>query len=229
MAIDIQTNTTTSTPQLQAGDRLTRDEFERRYSAMPQLKKAELIEGVVYMPPPVSNDSHGAPQAKLIGWLVTYESHTPGLQVSDNATVRLNWDNEPQPDALLRILPHSGGQSRDEDGYVANGPELVAEIATSTVSYDLHDKKEAYRRNGVGEYLVWRVEDRAIDWFVLRRGRYELLKPSPDGIVRSEQFPGLWLDTAALLRGEMRQVLDVLNNGVQSSEHKAFAKQLGQA
>ena len=222
MATEIQPSSNAVAPQLRPGDRLTRDEFERRYHAMPDVKRAELIEGVVYMPSPVSNDCHGAPHAKLIGWLITYESHTPGVQVSDNATVRLDWDNEPQPDALLRIVPKCGGQSRDEEGYIANGPEWVGEVAASSVSYDLHDKKEAYRRNGVREYLVWRVEDCAIDWFVLRGGSYEPLQPGDGGVYRSEVFPGLWLDAKALLAGNTRQVLDVLNTGIRSAEHQAF-------
>ncbi len=193
---------------------------------MPGVKKAELIEGMVYMPSPVSNESHGAPHAKLIGWLITYESHTPGVEVSDNATVRLDWDNEPQPDALLRIVPKRGGQSHDEAGYIANGPEWIGEVAASSVSYDLHDKKEVYRRNGVREYLVWRVEDGAIDWFILRGGSYERLQPGDDGIFRSEIFPGLWLDANALLAGDTRQVLEILNNGIQSAEHEAFVGRL---
>jgi len=228
MATEIQPNSTVTPPPLRAGDRLTRDEFERRYRAMPDIKKAELIEGVVYMPPPVSNESHGAPHAHLITWLGVYKASTPGVQVSDNATVRLDWDNEPQPDALLRIVPKCGGQSRDEAGYIANGPEWVGEVAASSVSYDLHDKKEAYRRNGVREYLVWRVEDQAIDWFVLRGGSYELLKPDDDGVCRSEVFPGLWLDANALLAGDMRQVLEVLNAGIQSAEHAVFVVSLSQ-
>ncbi len=223
MATETQpAGSTATTPPLRAGDRLTRDEFERRYHAMPDVKKAELIEGVVYMPSPVSNENHGAPHAKLVTWLGVYEASTRGVQVSDNATVRLDWDNEPQPDALLRIVPKSGGQSGDEAGYIAGGPEWVGEIAASSVSYDLHDKKEAYRRNGVREYLVWRVEDLAIDWFVLRGGSYELLPAGDDGIYRSEVFPGLWLDANALLAGNTRQVLEVLNSGIQSAEHEAF-------
>lgn len=222
MATEIRPNRTATVPPLRPGDRLTRDEFERRYRAMPDIKKAELIEGVVYMPSPVSNENHGAPHADLITWLGVYKAATPGVQVSDNATVRLDWDNEPQPDALLRIVPKCGGQSRDEAGYIANGPEWVGEVAASSVSYDLHDKKEAYRRNGVREYLVWRVEDCAIDWFVLRGGSYEPLQPGDDGIYRSEIFPGLWLDAKALLAGDTRQVLEILNTGMRSKEHQAF-------
>jgi Uma2 family endonuclease len=149
--------------------------------------------------------------------------------VADNATVRLDWDNEPQPDAFLRILPVCGGQTRDESGYVAQGPEWAGEITATSASYDLHDKKEAYRRNGVREYLVWRVQENAIDWFVLRGGRYDPLVPGEDGICRSEVFPGLWLDSAALIRGEMRPVLQVLEQGLATPEHAEFVKQLRNA
>ncbi len=187
-------------PELCAGDRLTRVEFERRYSAMPNLKKAELIEGVVYMPSPVSN-IHANPHFKIIGWLAIYSFATPGVEGSDNATVRLDWENEPQPDAFLRIVPQCGGQSRDDGEYVGGPPELIAEVAASSVSYELHDKLRAYQRNGVREYVVWRVRDAAIDWFALREGRFERMPLTEAGHYQSEAFPGLWLDPAALIRG----------------------------
>ena len=76
-------------PPLRAGDHLTVAEFERRYAAMPELKKAELVEGVVYMPSPVTIEEHGNPQSRLNGWLVWYEAFTPGVQVGENSTVRL--------------------------------------------------------------------------------------------------------------------------------------------
>ena len=213
-------------PALRSGDRLTRDEFEVRYQAMPHVNKAELIEGVVYMPSPVSTTGHGAPHAKLVTWLGVYEAQTSGVQSADNATVRLDWDNEPQPDAFLRILPACGGQTGDADGYVTQGPEWAGEIAASSASYDLHDKKEAYRRNGIREYVVWRVEDRAVDWFILRGGRYDRFSTDSEGIYRSEVFPGLWLDGPALLAGEMQRVLDVLQQGLATSEHADFVRRL---
>ncbi len=212
-------------PELRAGDRLSRAEFERRYAAMPHVKKAELIEGVVYMPSPVSLE-HGTPHFKIIGWLALYESATPGVEGSDNTTVRLDLDNEPQPDAFLRIRPECGGQSRDSDKYVGGAPELIAEVAASSASYDLHDKLRAYQRNGVLEYVVWRVWDRAIDWFVLREDRYVPLPLSPAGHYKSEVFPGLWLDPAALIRGDLAQVMVVLQQGLASPEHADFVRRL---
>lgn len=211
--------------ELHAGDRLSRPEFERRYGAMPHVKKAELIEGVVYMPSPVSQE-HAGPHLKIITCLGLYESATPGVQGGDNGTVRLDLENEPQPDAFLRIRPECGGQSRDSDHYVAGAPELIAEVAASSASYDLHDKLRAYQRNGVSEYLVWRVWDRAIDWFVLREGRYAALPLSPEGHYRSEVFPGLWLDPAALIRGDLAQAVAVLQQGLASPEHADFVNRL---
>jgi Uma2 family endonuclease len=212
---------------LENGDRLTRDEFERRYEAMPHLKKAELIEGVVYVPSPVRYHHHGAPHALLVGWLVQYAAGTPGVAVSDNSTVRLDLDNEPQPDALLLIDPACGDQARvSPDDYIEGSPELVAEVASSSVSYDLHAKLHVYRRNGVREYVVWRVLEQAIDWFVLRAGRYERLPVDANGLLRSEVFPGLWLDAAALVRGELATVLAIVQQGLGSPEHTAFVERL---
>jgi Uma2 family endonuclease len=214
-------------PPLENGDRLTRDEFERRYEAMPHLKKAELIEGVVYVPSPVRYQHHGAPHAVLVGWLVYYAAGTPGVSVSDNTTVRLDLDNEPQPDALLLIDPARGGQTRiSGDDYIEGSPELVAEVASSSVSYDLHAKLHVYRRNGVREYVVWRVLEQAIDWFVLRAGQYEPVPVDANGLLRSEVFPGLWLDPAALVRGDLAAVLAIVQQGLGSPEHAAFVARL---
>ena len=140
-------------PELQAGDHLTRLEFERRYSAMPEVKKAELIEGVVYMPSPVSHEDHSRPHSMLATWLGTYWYATPGTDAGTTPTVRLDLENEPQPDALLRILPQSGGRSRDENKYIAGPPELVVEVAASSVSYDLHEKLA--RTSATGFASTW--------------------------------------------------------------------------
>ena len=210
-------------PPLENGDQLTRPEFERRYEAMRHLKKAELIEGVVYVPSPVRYEGHGRQHSALNGWLVVYSASSPGVAVGDNTTVRLDLDNEPQPDVLLRLT--NGGQSRvAADGFLEGPPELVAEVASSSVAYDLHQKLEVYRRHGVREYIVWRTVDKAIDWFVLRDGRYERLSPSDSGVYKSESFPGLWLDAAAMLQGDLAGVLRTLGEGIASREHAEFVQ-----
>ena len=214
-----------ATQTLENGDKLTRAEFERRYQAMPNVKKAELIEGKVYMASPVRAKRRGKPHARIMGWLVTYEAVTLGVEVLDNATVRLDADNEPQPDALLRI--EVGGQSQlSEDDYIEGAPELIVEIAASTASYDLHEKRNVYRRNGVQEYLVWRIYDNQFDWFRLKQGEYVRLAPDTDGIIRSQIFSGLWLDRVALLAGDLGQVLAVLQQGLSTPEHQEFVKKL---
>lgn len=216
-------------PPLRNGDRLSRAEFERRYCAMPEVKKAELIEGVVYMPSPVSNE-HSFSHFGVMFWVTHYWAFTPGIAGGDNGTLRLDLDNEPQPDAFLRILETHGGHSRvDGDGYVTGGPELVGEVSVSRVSIDLHSKLNVYRRNGVQEYVVWRVEDQAIDWFALREGQFEPLPLGADGLYRSEVLPGLWLDPAALMRADPARVLAVLQQGLASPEHAAFVARLQQA
>jgi Uma2 family endonuclease len=214
-------------PPLENGDRLTRAEFERRYAAMPYLKKAELIEGVVYMAAALRFRSHGQPHGDLIIWLGNYKVATPGLELADNATVRLDLDNDPQPDIALFIDPALGGQVQiSKDDYIEGAPELVAEIAASSASYDLGDKKKAYRRNGVKEYIVWQMFENKLDWFVLQDDEYVELTLDPDGMIRSRQFPGLWLAVEALLAGNMVQVLEVLQTGLRSPEHQAFVQEL---
>ncbi len=217
---------TPSQPMLVAGDRLTRAEFERRYEAMPQIKKAELIEGVVYMPSPILM-VHGEAQGHVLAWLANYQMATPGAQCGGNASVRLDLDNEVQPDALLRLQARVGGRSNlSRKGYVEGAPELVVEIALSSASYDLHDKLKIYRRNGVQEYLVWRVLDDAIDWFSLEEGDYVPLPATENGVVCSRVFPGLWLAVTALLQGDLAAVMAALQEGLRSPEHGEFAGRL---
>jgi Uma2 family endonuclease len=212
---------------LEPGDHLTRAEFERRYEAMPELKKAELIEGVVYMPSPVRWDRHSRPHSCIVAWLGAYAAKTPGVQVGDNATVRLDDANEPQPGALLIIEPSRGGQAKiSSDDYLQGSPELVAEIAASSASFDLHTKYQVYERNGVQEYIVWRVLDEAIDWFRLRNGQFGRLEIASDGILRSEVFPGLWLDPPAICEFNLPLVFETLERGLSSPEHAAFTRLL---
>ncbi len=186
----------------------------------PGLKKAELVEGVVYVPSPVSK-SHAHNHGRLMAWLVIYAEQTPGTMSADNATVRLDLETEVQPDALLLI--ENGGQTKiGASNFIEGPPELVAEVAASSVSRDLHSKLDLYRRHGVLEYLVWRILDNDVDWFRLVEGEYQRLPPDEEGIMRSHVFPGLWLDKPALLRGEMAAVLATLERGLGSPEHAAF-------
>ena len=217
-------------PPLREGDRLTVAEFHRRYEAMPPHVKAELIKGVVYMSSPLSMEFHGDPHADLMVWMGLYRVSTPGVRVSDNATVcELEGDNEPQPDSSLRILQAFGGRTHTTGkGYMGGAPELAAEVAASNVRLALGDKMDMYRANGTQEYIVWRVLDATIDWFVLRGDRYERL-PLSSVIFKSEVFPGLWLDPEALIHGDMARVVQVVQQGLASPEHAAFVQRLQKA
>jgi Uma2 family endonuclease len=214
---------------LENGQSLTGDEFMRRYAAMPEVKKAELIEGIVFMGSPVRIDEHGKPDSLIQMWLGYYAVHTPGLEVGTNATLILDPPNRPQPDALLRLLSSCGGQSgTSDDGYVFGAPELVAEVSSSSVSLDLRAKLEIYRRNGVREYLVWRVEEEGVSWFQLRGGQFELLAADSAGVFRSPLFPGLWLDTRDLLAMDGAQVLACLQASMNMAEYRGWRDQLAE-
>ena len=189
---------------LETGDCLSREEFHRRYLARPDLKKAELVDGVVYVPSPVSLDPHGERHVFVITWLGVYLATNPGLRAGDNATVFLRGGHEVQPDAFL-WQPVGSRARLTADGYLDGPPQLIVEVAASSVSYDLHHK--AYRRNGVPEYVVWRVLDQAIDWFRLEDGQYVPVEPDADGLIESEQFPGLRLHVPSMLAGDLAGVL----------------------
>lgn len=214
-------------PPLAAGDRLTRAEFERRYEAHPEIKKAELIEGIVYMPSPTHFERHSRPHFYIIAWLAAYQATTPGVIGGDNATVRLDYENEVQPDALLRLDSALGGRSQvTPDDYLVGPPELIVEIAASSAAYDLHDKRRVYQRSGVQEYLALQVYEQEAVWFVLREGVYEPLPTDEAGILRSEVFPGLWLNAPAFWAGDLPAVLATLQEGLASPEHAAFVNRL---
>src|SRR5262249_36391833 len=195
------------------------------YAATPEKFKAELIKGVVYVASPVTLEEHGGPHFDLIGWLALYRVATPGIRGGDNTTIRFP-NNRPQPDACLIIDPLFGGGVQIVDRYIVGGPELVGEVAATSESYDLGDKLDVYRQFGVREYIVWRVFDEAIDWFVLRGEQYERLPLSPDGIYHSEILPGLWLDPAALIRGDMARVSQVAQAGIADPKHSEFIASL---
>ncbi|WP_225914063.1 Uma2 family endonuclease [Leptolyngbya ohadii] len=213
---------------MQSGDHLTRPEFERRYAAAPHIRKAELIEGIVYVASPLRHEQHGKPHSRIITWLGVYQAMTPGVDLSDAPTVRLDLDNEPQPDAVLFIESAAEGQTQiSSDGYIEGAPELIVEIAASSAAIDTGIKKQVYRRNGVLEYIVWQSYENQLEWFVLTEGEYQRLPPDSAGIIRSQTFPGLWLAVPALLSNQMAQVLEVLQAGLQSAEHQVFVEELG--
>lgn len=222
-----------SRPPLCPGDHLSRAEFERRYSAHPEIKKAELIEGVVYMPSPVRFEQHGLIHFMLITWLGEYWAGTLGIQGGDNTTVLLDYENEVQPDAFLRLRAEFGGNSyHTKNDYVAGPPELIVEVMASSAAYDLHTKKQVYSRDGVQEYIAIQVYEQRVDWFIRQEGVYEALTPEETadeteaGRLKSEVFPGLWLCPAALWERDIAGLLACVREGLASSEHETFVAQL---
>jgi Uma2 family endonuclease len=213
-------------PPLEAGDRLDQKTFHERYEAMPEDFRAELIGGIVFMPSPV-RIPHGRSQSRFVAWLGLYEEETPGVQAFDNVTVIQGDESEPQPDACLIIEPQCGGQMRvNKDEYLEGAPEWAGEIASSTESIDLHLKKTDYEKAGVREYVVVALRQQRVFWFVSRNGRFEEPPPGPDGILRSEVFPGLWLDPTALLNLDGRRLRQVLQRGLKTKEHAARVAEL---
>jgi hypothetical protein len=219
--------TSPAIPPLENGDHLTREEFERRYNAMPEAVKAELIEGKAYLSSPVRYRNQSRSKLHLNTWLGTYGAFTPGVFAASNITIRLDQFNEPQPDGILLIDERFGGQSTTSaDDCVEGAPELLAEVSVSNASLDLHERFTAYCRNGVREYIVWSVFEQQLNWFCLEAGKYAVLPVDEDGIAHSRIFPGLWLAVTALLQDDMARVVTVVQQGVASAEHAAFVEQL---
>jgi Uma2 family endonuclease len=216
-------------PPLVAGQHLDQPTFHDRYEAMPPETRAELVDGVVYMPSPLGYD-HCEEDSDFGGWLFYYKVFTPGVCSPLNATVKLYAKGEPQPDCQLFIPVELGGQVRiDEDRYVTGAPELIAEISRSSRHFDLTKKKDDYERAGVREYVVVELDPDRIHWFIRRGDRFEELFAGPDGIYRSEVFPGLWLDPVALYAEDRMRLIRVLEQGLATPEHAAFAARLAEA
>jgi Uma2 family endonuclease len=213
-------------PPLIEGQRLTRKEFLRRWEAMRDVKFAELIGGVVHMPSPLSR-GHAVPDLRVACWLGHFVAFTPGCEAGSNCTWLMREDS-PQPDIYLRILPEHGGQSTNAGPYPEGAPEFLAETCLSSASYDLREKLDLYQTAGVREYLAVLCNEGSVQWRRLREGRFHIVPPDADGLLRSSSFPGLWLDPAALLAGDMARVLAVLTLGLNTPEHAEFVKRLAQ-
>jgi Uma2 family endonuclease len=213
-------------PELNNGDRMDREEFHRIYEQMPEDFRAELIGGMVHVASPLKR-AHGTSHIPLLAVIFAYQGSTPGVECGDNTTVILGADSEPQPDVYLRILPEFGGRSRSTaDDYVAGPPELIIEVANSSRSVDLHDKRSDYARYGVLEYLVLAVKERRFYWFDLVAGR-EL--PTSDGVIRVGAFPGLWIDVEGVHTKDHAKLMQTLNLGLATPEHAAFVARLAAA
>jgi Uma2 family endonuclease len=210
--------------ELQNGDRMNREEFHRLYEQTPEGFKAELIGGIVYVASPLF-PAHGKPHLHLSALVVAYEARTPGVDASDNTTVLLGDEGEPQPDLYLRILPEYGGQSLTGDNEcVVGAPELIIEVANSTRAIDLHAKKKDYARYGVQEYLVHCVSDKAFRWFDLAAGTE--LQPDCAGIYRIKSFPGLWINGPAVVARDYQRLMQTLEEGLATPEHAEFVREL---
>lgn len=226
MSLTLEPPRRRATPILQNGDHLSRAEFEELYQRTSEKTKAELIEGVVYMASPVTIDMHAEQDANILGWLTCYRILTRHVKAASNGSFRVNEDNEVQPDQMLYIDSRHGGQSIvDEEGYLTGIPELVIEVASSSKSIDLGKKKRVYENQSIPEYLVWRVQDDVIDWFVRTNAGFTALKVEA-GLMKSTIFPGLWLNVPAILAGDMAAVFSTVQQGCQTPEHAAFVAQL---
>ena len=213
-------------PPIENGDQLDQKTFHARYEAMPEDCRAELIGGIVHMPSP-QKLPHSRAQKLVIRWLDEYGEATPGTEALTNNTQILGPDSEPEPDACLFITPEYGGQVRvDKEEYLHGAPELIAEVSWATESIDLHRKKDDYEKAGVREYVVLALRMQQVFWFVRQRGKYKEVALPADGVFRSREFPGLWLDAEAVLGNDRQRVLAALRQGLATPEHAAFLAKL---
>jgi Uma2 family endonuclease len=212
--------------ELQNGDSMSRKEFHRLYERTPDGFKAELIGGIVYVASPLTRN-HGKSHLLLSCVMGAYAGATPGVEASDNTTVILGDEGEPQPDLYLRVLPEFGGQSTtSSDGYVRGAPEFIIEVAVSSRAIDLHAKKRDFARYGVREYFVHCVKESQLRWFDLAAEKE--LQPDSAGVYRIGVFPGLWINGPGLLAHDYAALMATLNAGLVTDEHAALVEGLAQ-
>ena len=178
---------------LSDGQRLDRATFLALYEQTAPDVKAELIGGVVHMGSPVGY-LHGDVCLLAGHWLSHYSIRTPGVSGSLDATTVLDDLGVPQPDLSLRILPEYGGQTHYTGKLIAGAPELVMEVADSSRSVDLGEKRADYERAEVLEYVVVALDPGEVFWYVRRGAR--LAAPDclliPTASTGHFVFPGLW-------------------------------------
>jgi Uma2 family endonuclease len=215
-------------PPLVAGQHLDQPTFHERYAAMLPEMWAELVGGIVSIMSP-HGIAHGEAASDVGYWLGHYLRFTEGLQGPANATTILGAFSETHPDGQLRIPEELGGRTRIVDNFIVGPPELIIEIGRSSREFDLGPKKGDYERAGVLEYVAVALDPDGVRWFVRRGDRFEDLQPGPDGVFRSEVFPGLWLDPAALFAGDLHGLTAALERGLATPEHAAFVERLARA
>jgi Uma2 family endonuclease len=212
-------------PLLANGDHMDQATFHTLYEKTPEGFRAELIGGIVFVASPT-----GRPHMRwgyfVGGWLFVYEGLTPGVEGLNSGTVILGPEDEPEPDHSLRIPPELGGRTRDFGEFVQGAPELLVEVASSSAAIDLHRKKQRYQDAGADEYLVLVLHTEQARWFSLQNGAYVELPTGADGIIRSQRFPGLWLDPAALFARDRQRIEEVVRLGCSTQEHAEFVQQL---
>jgi Uma2 family endonuclease len=210
---------------LREGDRLTRDEFLRRWEQMPDLTRAELIDGVVHLPSPLTT-VHGLFHFRVSAWLGFYVAATPGCTAGIAETWLMESKSAPQPDLALRIDPKLGGQSSLEGEYAAGSPELIVEISHTTRPRDVGPKLRLYERSGVQEYLTVVPRRKELIWRQLFDGKYRNIAPDEEGVLQSRVFPGLWLNPAALWEDDLPGISATVQRGVSTSSHQEFVRRL---
>jgi Uma2 family endonuclease len=217
--------TAEATMELHDGAALSAEEFLQAYEATAVVDRAELLDGIVHIyakrnrytgasepMSPIRMDAHSSPHGTMLFWLKYYAMHMSDVDALGPTTVHFNSGrNVLEPDALL--YRHRDLRRDRASDYFHGSPSLVVEIAHSSRSYDLGQKKNIYASEGVQEYIVVRQNDSAIDWFTLAGVEYATIVPS-QGIMRSGCFPGLWLDASAFLDGDLPRLLAVLNEGL---------------
>ena len=161
------------------GDCLSLDEFLRRWEAMPALKRAELIRGVVYMPSP-SSRLHGVMDQNVGGCLMAYRAATPGVEGATNASWVMGNADAPQPDNSLYILPEYGGRLGMHGTLLKGTPDFLEETCVTSTSYDLHQKLDVYQEAGVQEYLAVILQRNEVRWHRLVNHRFEV-QPAAGG------------------------------------------------
>lgn len=215
-------------PPLENGDLLHSCEFLRRYDRMPELKKAELVNGQVFMGHHVLASLHGAPHGMVSMLLGYFSAYTPGTTSYSRPTLVVDEGNVFQPDCVL-CINNSGRTWANEDDLLCGAPELVFEVSVGSTSLDVLAKKQVCERLGVLDYVVWCTLDARLHWFHREGERFVETKPNTAGLLCSRSLPGLQTPVADLLALNGLKVMTCLEEGLATPAHAEFVRSLAAA
>lgn len=164
--------------------------FEEFCRIVREDQKADLINGVIYMPSPENTDDN-----ELFIWLVTLMNlfvrrKKLGQIYGSRVAFRLAEKHGPEPDiAFVR----TENMERVTRGGVEGPADLAIEIVSpDSVERDYYLKRELYELYRIPEYWIIDEMDQTVTLLRLKQAKYREVRPQK-GEMHSQVLTGFWL------------------------------------